>query len=147
MVFGIAHAVEQVVFPHGFITLAEKRNILIAKYKAHMRNTSDKVFRAIDDTVSDQVRPKLLRKFKSLGYLDGFAYIYRTVRALWRIVQFAECGMAGSGIVPCTGTFCRHRIQTLEYCNACSRGQLLDHPSQGCVPHSRHDKNNLHLLS
>ncbi|MNS48068.1 hypothetical protein D3C72_806250 [compost metagenome] len=115
MIFGIFHATEQAALLQRGVARAQEVNVVVAPHKAHVRNGINKGVRVVHHTAVYLMRPELA------GDLEGFVDLNRlldtngTVLFLRRIVQFHECRVARTGVVPAVRTLLRHAVEALNH--------------------------------
>ncbi len=111
---GELHAGEQRVFRHSLVAAAEEIAVGLAAHEAHVRHTTDEVARFAEDACADEGGPKLFGELEGFVDLDGLGDVDRAVGALLGVVELAEGGVAGAGVVPRVGTFAGDLVEGLD---------------------------------
>jgi hypothetical protein len=110
---------------HRFEALPEKRNVLSAVHKAHMRNRMDEGLRVRDRALLHQIGPELSRQVELHIDSQRLGNVDASIAALRRVVQLAIRGMAGAGIVPGVGALQGRTAERLEHHDVERRFELL----------------------
>jgi hypothetical protein len=86
---------------------AEEGDLRCAAHEAEMRHGTDEVGGAWGESVGDGVAPELARLLEAREDLDGLGDVDRRTGCSGRrcVVEFAEAGVAGAGVVPTVGAF------------------------------------------
>ncbi|MNF82358.1 hypothetical protein D3C84_646610 [compost metagenome] len=133
MVFGVLHAAEQRAVLQGFMTLLEELDVLVAPDEAHVRHVVDERLRIAQHVLLDLVGPELLGDLELLVDPDRLADVDLAVGAFAGVVQFAEGGVAGTGVVPGVGAFFGDLVQALVDIDRPGRFQLIEVSPQTCT--------------
>ena len=115
VVFRVFHSAEQRALLQCGVARAQEVDVLLAPHKAHVRYGVDERVRVVQYAAVDLVRPELARNLERLVDLYRLLDTNGTVLFLRRIVQFHECRMAGTGVVPAVRTLLRHAIKALDH--------------------------------
>ena len=99
-VVGVLHVGEQRVAHHGLVAVLDVVTALVAAAVADVGDGVDERLRIGDDTGVDEVRPVLARVVELLVDVRGLLQVDMTIGVSGGVVEFAECGVAGAGIVP-----------------------------------------------
>ncbi|MCY1411761.1 hypothetical protein D9M71_271510 [compost metagenome] len=88
------------------VALLQERNVLAA-HETHVRDRVDEVLRRAEAVLADHVGPELFGNLELGVDVDGFLDIDGAIRRLRGVVQLAETGVTGAGVVPRVGAFDR----------------------------------------
>ncbi len=113
-VFGVLHLGEGMVLVQHFEALLQEGNALVALDEAQVRHRADERLARTEGAFLRQVGPELLRHLELGVDVHGFLDVDGTVGGLWRVVQLAQPGVAGPGVVPRVGTLRGTRIHQLN---------------------------------
>ena len=80
---------------------------VLAGDEADVRDRGDELLRGPGQALADQVRPELARHLELLVDRDGLRRVDPAVRPRGRVVQLAQGGVAGAGVVPRLGALAR----------------------------------------
>ena len=118
LVLGVFHAAVKVVSGQGCVSLLEEGDVGGAVHEAHVRHRMDEQIRRGDRLLADQITPELAGEIELDIDLERFRDVDAAIAALRRIVEFAQRGVAGAGIVPGVGAFQRRPFQHFENLDA-----------------------------
>ena len=130
-VLAVFEAGEQRVVLQCLVALLEVLDVLLAPHEAHVRNGVDELVGLGQHPVADQVRPELARDLELLVDLHGARDVDGAVGELGRVVELAEGGVAGAGVVPGVGALEGDIGEPLEDGDGPGRFQLLEQRSEG----------------
>src|SRR5450830_401149 len=137
VIFAVQHALEQVFLLQSSVALAQEVDIVVAPHKAHMRYVVDEAAWIAQVFMRHFIGPELLGNLELLVDLNGFLGFHVAVGRFWRVVQFHERGVAGTGVVHCVRAFGRNRIEALIHGNGQRWIQFLEHAAQGSAHGAR----------
>ncbi|MNM49979.1 hypothetical protein D3C81_609990 [compost metagenome] len=124
VVFGDFHAAEQRAVLQGVDALVQEGDVVITPDKAHVRHVVDERLRVAQHVLLDLVGPELLGDLELLVDADRLADVDLTVGAFAGVVQLAERGVTGTGVVPGVGAFFGHLVQAFVDVDLPGRLQL-----------------------
>jgi hypothetical protein len=125
-VFGIFHAAVEMMRGQRGVALFEKIDMGLAVDEAHVRHGMDEQIRRGDRLLADQIGPELPRQVELGIDLERFGNIDAAVGAFRRVIEFAQSGVPGAGIVPGIRAFQRRSVQGLENLDAQRRFELIE---------------------
>ncbi|MNO77199.1 hypothetical protein D3C76_683000 [compost metagenome] len=114
------------------MALLQERDVLAA-HEAHVRNRADEVPRCAEAFLADHVGPELLGHFELGVDVDGLLDVDRAIRRLRGVVQFAQAGVTGTGVVPGVGTLDGSGFLQLDDFQLDAGVELLQQGRQGCT--------------
>lgn len=111
---------------------AEEGDGVGAADEAQVRHGADPLGGAGSETLGDGVAPELARELEAGENLDGLRDVDRIAGrgGRGRVVEFAEAGVAGAGVVPTVGAFAGGFGGRLVDLNREPRIELLEHHSE-----------------
>ena len=130
VIFGVFHAAEQRALLQSRIARTQEVNVLLAPHKAHVRHGVDEGVRIVHYAAVHLVRPELARNLECFVDLNRLLDTNGTVLFLRCVVQFHECRMARTGVVPAVRALLRHAIEALDHGHRPVRLQFLQIGSQ-----------------
>ena len=97
-----------------------------------MRHSANEVGRARGESVGDGVAPELARLLEAREDLDGLGDIDGRARSggRRRVVEFAETGVTGAGVVPTVGAFAGELVGRFVDVNGETRVEPLEHHAE-----------------
>ncbi len=104
LVFGVFHRRKRVMLAHRLETGLEERNAVFALHEAQVRDRIDERLCRAERALARQMSPKLLRDFELGVDVHGFLDIDGAIGGGRCVVQLAQTGMTGAGVVPRVGT-------------------------------------------
>ena len=84
----------------GFVPGLEEPSILVPEDEAHVGDGSDELVRSFEVAGVDEMGPPRPRDLKLLVDRDRFFNRDTAVRIHGRVVEFAQCAVAGARVVP-----------------------------------------------
>ena len=131
LVLGEFHAPVKVVRGQRGVSPFQIGDVRGAMDEAHMRHRVNEQIGRRERLLSDQIAPELAREIEFDIDGERLRDIDAAVAALGRVVEFAQSGVAGPGIVPGVGAFQRRAFQRLENLDAERRFEFLEEHGQG----------------
>ncbi len=102
---GKFHVREEVIRGERGVAAAQEVDVLGAVHEAQVRAALDEFLRRGDAAALDEIGPELLGDLESLVDLERLLGVDGAVGFLRRVVELAEGGVAGAGVVPGVGAF------------------------------------------
>ena len=99
-VLAVLDAGEQRLLLERLVALPQVRDVLLALHEGHVRGGVDEVDGRVEHALLDEGRPELAALLELLVDRDRLGRVDRAVGALGHVVQLAEGGVAGAGVVP-----------------------------------------------
>ena len=130
IISGELHAWEHVLLAQNVIATLKVVNLDFALCEGHVRNRVNKFARVGKNTVVELVRPELARLLELLINPQSLGDINATI-LLRGVVQLAQCGVAGAGVIPRGGGLQCGAVETLKDHLGPARLQLAEHCAQG----------------
>ncbi len=115
VIFGVTHATEQRTLLQCGITGTQEIHVLVAPDKAHMWHGGDKRAGFMHHAIVDLIRPELAGNLEGFVNFDCLFNADTTVGFFRRVIQFHECRVSRSSIVPAVRTLLSNAIQSLNH--------------------------------
>ncbi|MNY34876.1 hypothetical protein D3C86_1692480 [compost metagenome] len=128
------------------MALLEEGDVFITPDETHVRHIVDEGLGIAQHLLLDLVGPELLGNLEVLVDGHGLADVDAAVGGLRRVVELAECRMAGTGIVPGVGAFLGDLVQALVDINRPARFQLVEVSPQARAHDAATDQQHIHSL-
>ena len=114
------------------VTGAEESDLRGAADETQVRHGADEIGRARCESVGDGVAPELARLFEAGEDLDGLGDVDRRAGSGGRrcVVEFAETGVAGAGVVPAVGALAGELVGRFVDVNREARVEPLEHDAE-----------------
>ncbi|MNE21976.1 hypothetical protein D3C80_1151610 [compost metagenome] len=147
-ILAVLHVVaEAVMCLQGIEALAQEGHAFLAAHEAHVRNGIDEVLGRFEVALLDQIRPELPGDFEHRVDAHGLGDVDRAVGTFRGIVQFTECGVAGTRVVPREGTLGSPGVQLLQNFDLQARVELFQQYRQGCAHDACPDEYQIRLFT
>jgi len=104
-ILAVLHVSEGVMGLQRIEATLEIVDVLAAAHEAQMRNSIDEITRGTETFTVSEVGPELLGDLELSVDQHGLLDVDRAIFAVGRVVQLAEPGVTGTGIVPRVGAF------------------------------------------
>ena len=130
IVCGELHAREHVLLAQHIIAALEVIYLDFALCEGHVRNRVNEFARVGENTVVELVGPELARLLELLVDAQSLGDINAAV-LLRGVVQLAQCGVAGTGVIPRGGGLQCGAIEALKDHLGPAGLQLAEHSTQG----------------
>jgi len=127
----VLHALEQRMPAQRLAPLSEERDVRVAADETDVRDRVDEVARRGEIALPHQGGPELPGDLELLVDLQGLRHVHRAVRALGRVVQLAEGGVARAGVVVDARALPGHVVQPLEHLDRPARLERLQQRPHG----------------
>ena len=125
------HVRKRVVLAEGLKALLEERHAFVALHEAQVRHRADERLGRAKGALLGQVSPELFRHLELGVDVHGFLDVDGTIGGLRRVVQLAQPGVAGTGVVPRVGTLRGTRIHQLNDFQREAGVELFEQYGQG----------------
>jgi hypothetical protein len=119
----------------------EERHAIVALDETQVWHRADEGFARAESAFPGQVRPELLRDLELGVDVYGFLDVDGAIGGLRRVVQLAQAGVTGTGVVPWVGTLRSTGIHQLDDFQLDRGVELFEQYCQGGTHDARPNQN------
>ncbi len=146
VVFGVLHTAEQRAGLQGCVALAQELDVVVTPHETHVRCGVDERARVLQNTGLDLPGPELTGNLERFVDLDSLGDINVAVLVFRGVVQFGQCRVTGTGVVPAVGAFFGYAIEALDHFHRPAWLQLVEPDRQGCTHDAAADEQYVDFL-
>ncbi|RMQ69531.1 Homocysteine S-methyltransferase protein [Pseudomonas syringae pv. tomato] len=140
LVFGVFHRRKRMVLAHGFKTGLEERDAVFALHETQVRDRIDERLCRTESAFARQKGPELLRDLELGIDVHGFLDVDGAISRRRRVIELAQTGMTGAGVVPRIGTLRSTGIHKLNDFQLEAGVELLEQYRQRGTHDARSDQ-------